>query len=304
MSVVIPAYNAAVTLDDALKSIQHASNPLEVIVVDDGSTDDTAVVAKSFPDIRLIRARNGGAARARNIGIEASHGEFIVFLDADDRWLSGRLDGMLNLFTVDDDVEIVCCDFMKSRDGVKVTSGFEQHRDGVAMARRISADILVWDNAFEALCRSLFVSTSTAVVRTASVRRLGGFDERFSIAEDMDLWLSLAREGKVAAKNRILVDKRDTLGSLGSDQDRVLTSTNMMLASFSRRRGALTGSQRRALRRRRSELYRGIGYCARCRGARLQACQSYISSLALNPSRRAARGLLAALLAPNPTGET
>lgn len=304
VSVIVPAYNAAATLGDALLSIQRSDGPLEIIVVDDGSQDSTADVARAFSDVQLIRTANRGAAHARNVGIEACQGEYITFLDSDDRWLEGRIEGSLYPFTAYNDVELICCDFIKTYNGQPMVRGFEQHHTAMTTARHEQGNIMIWDHAFEAMCQSLFVTTSAAIVRATTVRRLGGFDESFPIAEDMDLWLAMARKGRVVALNRVLIEKRDTTGSLGSDQDRVLACTDAMLATFLQRRGSLTHSQRSAVRRKRSELNRARGYCARCRGDRIMACRSYLSSLALAPTRQAMRGLAASIIAPAPGGWT
>src|SRR4029450_365704 len=91
ISVIVPAFNAAATIQDSLHSIsQQTYRNLEIIVVDDGSTDDTAAVARrhSLGDrrFRIVAQRNGGVASARNAGLQASRGAFIAFIDADDLW--------------------------------------------------------------------------------------------------------------------------------------------------------------------------------------------------------------------------
>ena len=93
ISVVIPAYNSAAQLARALDSVLAQTRPAEeILVVDDGSTDATAEVARSYGDaVRLIAQANAGAAAARNAGIRAARGTWIAFLDADDEWLPDRL---------------------------------------------------------------------------------------------------------------------------------------------------------------------------------------------------------------------
>lgn len=97
VSVVVPAHNAERYLGEALSSIfAQAVRPLEVIVVDDGSTDGTAEIAAAYePQVRVIRQTNRGAGAARNAGIDAASGDLIAFLDADDLWTSGRLSTQL-----------------------------------------------------------------------------------------------------------------------------------------------------------------------------------------------------------------
>ena len=96
ISVVIPAYNSSRYLPEAIASVRLQRDvPTEIIVVDDGSTDDTALVARSAgDDIRIVTQRNGGAATARNAGVAASSTDLIAFLDADDIWPAGRLAGL------------------------------------------------------------------------------------------------------------------------------------------------------------------------------------------------------------------
>jgi glycosyltransferase involved in cell wall biosynthesis len=92
VSVIIPVYNGARYLRAALESVFAQSyRPFEVIVVDDGSTDDSGVIAQSFPDVRYIHQENQGVAAARNHGIEAARGEFFAFLDQDDLWTPEKL---------------------------------------------------------------------------------------------------------------------------------------------------------------------------------------------------------------------
>jgi glycosyltransferase involved in cell wall biosynthesis len=91
ISVVVPAYNAEKYLAETLESIRGQDyQPHEVLVVDDGSTDNTAAIAKSYPEVRYIWQRNQGNAAAKNTGLANATGELISFLDADDTWLSGR----------------------------------------------------------------------------------------------------------------------------------------------------------------------------------------------------------------------
>ncbi|HEX3110532.1 MAG TPA: glycosyltransferase family A protein, partial [Thermoanaerobaculia bacterium] len=109
VSVVIPSYNYARYLGEAIDSaLGQTLPPLEVIVVDDGSTDDTPAVLAAYGDrIRVLRQKNAGVAVARNSGIAAARGECVAFLDADDVWLPRKLELQIPLFT--DSVGLVHC---------------------------------------------------------------------------------------------------------------------------------------------------------------------------------------------------
>lgn len=108
ISVIIPVYNGECFLGEAIESVlAQTYRPLELIVVDDGSTDRTSEIARSYPQITYIRQPNGGAASARNRGIQAARGEYLAFLDSDDVWLPGKLTLQMEAFEADPTLEIV-----------------------------------------------------------------------------------------------------------------------------------------------------------------------------------------------------
>ena len=106
VSVIIPAFNAEAHLGKCLSSIasQACDCRIEMIVIDDGSTDDTARIARSFPDVTLIQQQNQGPAAARNRGLEAATGELIAFLDSDDLWPAGKLEEQLRILKCNPDL--------------------------------------------------------------------------------------------------------------------------------------------------------------------------------------------------------
>lgn len=108
VSVIIPVYNGECFLREAIESVlAQTYRPLELIVVDDGSTDRTSEIARSYAQISYIRQPNGGVAAARNRGIQATSGEYLAFLDSDDVWLPGKLALQMEAFEVDPTIEIV-----------------------------------------------------------------------------------------------------------------------------------------------------------------------------------------------------
>ncbi len=107
ISVIIPVYNGARYLGEAIESVLAQTRPPdEVVVVDDGSTDDSALVAQRYP-VRLMQQTNLGASVARNHGVEAAQGDLLAFLDADDLWLPGKLEQQLTWLDEQPDLDVV-----------------------------------------------------------------------------------------------------------------------------------------------------------------------------------------------------
>jgi glycosyltransferase involved in cell wall biosynthesis len=198
-SVIIPAYNSAATLDLAIESAAAQTiPPAEIIVVDDGSTDDTAAVAsRHSPLVRLIRQANAGAGAARNTGVRASSGEWIAFLDADDTWLPEKLERQLTM-TVDPAVGVI-------------------HARG-PLARYPAPPYVTFENLWE----HNLIMCSSVVVRRTAFEGVGGFDESLKTGcEDHNLWLRLAAAGwKIATCPEDLAHYTPAPGSASQDHER------------------------------------------------------------------------------------
>jgi glycosyltransferase involved in cell wall biosynthesis len=182
VSVVIPVLNRPVAVRRAIESVlgQTFQN-FEIIVVDDGSTDDTAESVSSFQDprIRLIRHdRKRGGSAARNTGIRSSSAPYVAFLDSDDEWLAAKLERQLQVFE-------------RSGDNLAlVYTGTERvYADGTIRrnAARRYADL-----ATRLLTQNVVGETSVGMVRKSAVDAVGGFDETLPSAQDLDLWLRLS----------------------------------------------------------------------------------------------------------------
>ncbi|MTJ91439.1 MAG: glycosyltransferase [Desulfovibrio sp.] len=179
VSVIIPSYNYAAFLPQAVASVlaQRASGlEVEVIVVDDGSTDDTAEVVRGMgDDVRYIYQENQGLSAARNAGLRAAQGEFVAFLDADDLQAKGMLASQLQVFAAQPELDIVICrcvDFS----GSTVTQ-----IEGLWSLVNSHWDVHA--------CNANLAPVHCYLVRTALVRRAGFFDEALKSCEDQDYWL-------------------------------------------------------------------------------------------------------------------
>jgi glycosyltransferase involved in cell wall biosynthesis len=179
VSVVIPCFNQARFLREAIASARSSALQPEVIVIDDGSTDDTAAVAAAG-GATCIRQTNRGVVAARNTGLEAAHGGLIVFLDADDRLLAGALDTGTAALQADPGCALVWgrCVMMDERGALLPTP----------TPPRLAGD------AHAILLRNNPIWTpAAAMLRTAAVREVGGFAAGFDAAADYDLYLRLTR---------------------------------------------------------------------------------------------------------------
>jgi glycosyltransferase involved in cell wall biosynthesis len=182
-SIVIPAYQAAATIAAALRSALDQVHPgHEVIVVDDGSTDDLASALRPFEgSFRLIRKANGGAASARNAGMEAAGGEFMAVLDADDRFHPRRIEALAELAVQRPDLDILTTDSRFIVDGEEAGSFLAANPFEMASQRT-------------AILRSCFVGGWPAV-RISRLREVGGFDESLTVGVDWDCWLRMILAG-------------------------------------------------------------------------------------------------------------
>lgn len=208
ISVVIPAFNRASLLPEALTSVfAQAIERMEVIVVDDGSTDDTQVVLQSYADrIRVIQQPNGGPSAARNTGIQAASGQWVALLDSDDLWLPGKLKNDLDHFRRFPEADVVISDATKSIEGeLKFDSWLENRRVHLKPGNPefISAFPPIW------IKKRLF-SSSAITIRRGALGRLGPrpYDEAFRSGEDRDFEVRMLLKCNVLVVPEVWVHAR------------------------------------------------------------------------------------------------
>jgi glycosyltransferase involved in cell wall biosynthesis len=198
VSIIIPTYNRAHVLGRAIRSVlAQTYQDFELIIVDDGSTDNTERLVKSFNSkkIRYIRHReNKGPAAARNTGIRSAKGDFIAFQDSDDEWVSEKLEKQMRaLATAPPEVGIVYT-------SVYITTKNNRKRFGAyASLAPKEGDV------FSSLLKGRFVLPSTTVIKRECFERAGVFDERLSPIEDSELSLRFSRHYHFKCINEPLV---------------------------------------------------------------------------------------------------
>lgn len=187
-SVVIPAYNAARHIAEALTSVlAQTIDNYEIIVVNDGSPDTPQLEKQIEPflnDIIYIKRPNGGPAAARNTGIVAARGEYIAFLDSDDQWVPTHLMKMMGTLERDPTLDLLY--------GDTVNFGDVPREGGTTMGANPSEGLATFESLV--LCKCTVIS-STVVARRQALIDAGLFDESFIQAEDFDLWARVAYSG-------------------------------------------------------------------------------------------------------------
>ena len=187
VSVVIPAYNAERFLGEAIESVlAQAYGPVETIVVDDGSTDDTAAVARSYDGVKVIVQENGGPAAARNRGFAAANGDFVAFHDADDTMTPDKLEIQAGRLIADEGAEMVV-----GEQEIVVEPGAELPFWHEASEARIGLPARPPDLADEPLIHPM-----TMVIRREVFDLVGEFDGAMQPAEDLD-WVLRAAEAEI-----------------------------------------------------------------------------------------------------------
>ena len=219
VSVIIPAYNTGQLLPEAVDSaLVQTHKHLEVIIVDDGSTDDTpAVIEKlaAHPQVRAFRQDNAGPAAARNRAIDEARGEYVASLDSDDLWLPEKTEKQLDLFRQNEALGLVYClrrgrildeqgEWMEDKKRNRRYAEKEKHyRRG---------------NCFRETVEEVFIALPSAMVPAGVLRKVGGFDTDLITAEDRHLYARIAHDYPIDYVEEPLVIVRRHGSNLSRDE--------------------------------------------------------------------------------------
>lgn len=216
VSVVIPCFRQAHFLSEAIESVlvqDHGA--IEIIVVDDGSPDNVGEVASRYPGVKCLRRPNGGLAAARNAGLEAAGGEFLLFLDADDRLLAGAIGRGLEELGADPEAMMAA--------GTWQLIGEEGEPLPADPPRQPPA-------AFPALLESCFISTPAAVLyRRELFRQIGNFDSAVSASADYDLYLRTAARFPVRLHQHTVAEYRRHGANMTRDPELIMAAETTVL---------------------------------------------------------------------------
>lgn len=251
VSVIIPTFNYGKFIGEAIRSVfDQTLKDFEIVVVDDGSTDNTKEIVESFgAKVRYFHQPQQGPASARNKGIRESRGEFVAFLDADDIWLPTKLEKQVNLFARNPRLGMVLTDnFLFDEAGI--------YRDyvnkkGYLLEGDIVANIFINSG----------VVTPTVMVRREVFNKVGLFEENLYIAEDDNMWIRIAVEYEVDIVDESLAKIRDHRGRTMRVSDKLIESVEKNIELLTNKYGPGVASRIKPLvARKYNQIYFSQGY--------------------------------------------
>ncbi|MDE6883018.1 MAG: glycosyltransferase family 2 protein [Lachnospiraceae bacterium] len=213
VSVIIPTYNRADMIKRAIDSVlRQTYRSYEVIVVDDGSADDTGSVIADIQDARIryiALMENQGVAHARNVGIREARYDYIAFLDSDDEWMPDKLELQMRMFrNSSEEIGMVYC-----RTGGRTRDGMSRF---VCPARDFSRELLEGD-MFRFLLQQNVIGTPAVIVRRDCLEQVGGFKETLQCLEDWEWILRVAGNWKIGFVDQVLVEVHKSSGSVSTN---------------------------------------------------------------------------------------
>jgi glycosyltransferase involved in cell wall biosynthesis len=190
VSVVVPTYNSAHHLKDAVESIFNQTySSVECIVIDDGSTDHTrallADLSHKYPGLKTATKANGGPSSARNMGLRLCSGEFVAFLDADDVMLPDKIARQTEVLAAHRDVGLLYSDYLVVSQNLQPLAVFV-------------AEMPLELHPLDAFCYRNWFNPSVTLIRRTLIDEVGGFDEGLAVAEDWDYWIRCAKVGRMS----------------------------------------------------------------------------------------------------------
>ena len=291
VSVIIPTYNRATLVAEAVESIlAQTYDELEVIVVDDGSTDETPSVLEEYvrrdDRVRSIRQNNRGVAAARNAGLAHAKGTLMSFCDSDDLWLPNKLERQVAYLQQHPDAGLVFSDVMSVQGDQTETPSYFAERPPYAGL------------VFPALLERNFIPTSSVVVRKRCLDAVGGFDGSLAPSEDYDLWLRVCQRFPVGYVPEVLVKVRRHAGNLTHDERTGYRTHLAVLDRVTAQYGKQLPSG--VVRRAYACTYFHMGYGEFTHARLKEAREAWVMSLRYDPICMKTYGYLAAASLPRP----
>lgn len=287
MTAVIPTHNRSTLLERAIRSVVGQSfRGWELIIVDDASTDNTAIVLEAWtardPRIHVLRNhRSCGAACARNLAIAAARGELIAFLDDDDEWLPAKLEHQLSVLDARPAGVGLCYSPY-----VYIEAGGRQRVVGTLDARGHHVRLLLLERNF--------LGTQTVIVRRDLIQRAGGFDTALPPLEDWDLWLRLSSLTEFAYLPTVTARVYATAGSISGQRD-LLTRASLAMLSKLTQQSPISDDELAALQY-------ALGHVLISKGSFADGRKLLLAGAFTRPSSRRVAMAVAVMLGPGAYG--
>ncbi len=284
VSVIIPTYNSGKFIAQTVQSVlEQTYRPHEVIIIDDGSTDDTKAVLSGFHDrIKYFYQENLGPSAARNKGIKMARGEYVSFLDADDLWTSNKIEVQLDFLERHREIGLVFSD-IEEFDGEKIIN----RRSSCLAVQVYGPDNVLHvplQEAFIKLLMTNFIPTNTVMVRRECFKKAGIFDESLRIVEDRDMWLRIAAYYKIGRLPLVLCKRRLHVSNISKNQELYISSQIKVLEKHLRLFPDLTPSS--LINKKLSQLYLSCGLNHLLKNRKMESRQMALRSLSYTPTIR------------------
>ena len=289
VDVIIPTHNC-IFIAEAIESVIHQTHQnLNIIIIDDGSTDDTKDTIHRFrnlyPDkIDYYYQHQQGPAAARNTGIKISSNEYIAFLDADDIWLPEKLEKQLLKFKNDPDIGFVYCDnYFIDKSGNII-------KDYVRIVKLVEGDILL------DFFMDFFLITSGIMLKRSCLKQTGLFDKNLEVGEDFEFFLRLAKNFKAGVVKEKLFKRRVWKGSLSKQDYELNTKVDIeTLKKFTAGHPVFYKKNRKLIKKRMADLYFKFGYMY-LKHKKSKAFLKFFHSLVNYPNIKAIKGIISSIL--------
>jgi glycosyltransferase involved in cell wall biosynthesis len=268
VSVIIPAFNSALFVEDAIRSVlAQTMQNFEIVIVDDGSTDNTADVVKALASerVRYICKTNQGPSAARNVGIRHALGEYVAFLDSDDRWLPRKLEAQLDRFKERPESGLIHC-----------TAKIEDFNGNVQRQQNATLE----GHALDTLLMGNQIVTSSVMVPKYIFDNARKFDESISRGEDWDLWMNISAAFPIASVIEPLTIYTLVPGSLMKNTNLFRAdSLKVLEKAFTSYAAHRTHLRQKAI----AQVHFGAGVCFGTSGNCSESRKALIHALRLDP---------------------
>jgi glycosyltransferase involved in cell wall biosynthesis len=303
ISIVMPAYNAELHLESAIRSALASDlENLELLVIDDGSSDRSLEIARGIADPRMLvitQKASGGPSRPRNVGIARSRAPYIALLDADDLLKPDKLSLAVRALEAHPEAGVAFADYERIDDGGRVLeaatlAGYPVFRTLRALPAAEPWRLIPQPEFARGLLHENFIGTSGVVLRRSALERVGVFDESLTYSEDRDLWFRLAHHGAALYSDRIGHAYRVSPGSL-SFRPGVRQALNRITVLRRERARWNERAARRQIDRLIAENLAAIAYDHRKGGRRLRSAATFLRATLTSPESRWMRAALGSL---------